>query len=209
MCSYNTKSFRNVYQTVRNLHHLPSYRCRFDTGRLHTLPATHKSSRRNENDAVRQFILSIDVETASVAQQVYSYRKCEVEMTDSDFLQFRLGPEQKKGLRRLNSVVVDAKVIPLLKDGGVCTDVHDLLHATTGLKPVIVRTRVNQSAVKNFIKLVRSCIGSARRMVFQENGNAANRSEDYVIEEECLFIRLGAMKKHASTKNQCTRAKVN
>lgn len=132
MCSH-TKSFQSVYQWYRKLHCVPSYHRRFDSGRLFALVPRHKPNRRNANKSEREFIQCIDVGTDVLSQELYSCKKCEVEMCKCDYEQLSLDSVRNPNLRRLYSIVIDAKVAPLLKEGEPSTDEHDVLHATSSL----------------------------------------------------------------------------
>lgn len=89
MCS-NTNSFRAVYDTTRKLQHTPSYNRKFETGRLTTLDASHMSNRRYANDAIREFIKSIDIYSLASSEQLYSCKLCEVDLQSSDLKQLGL-----------------------------------------------------------------------------------------------------------------------
>lgn len=132
MCA-TTNSFRSVYQSSRKLRFIPSFKQCFESGRLGTLPGTHKCNRRYENDAIRKFIASISVDTETVGAQQYTCSQFEVEMTTTDYKQIGLDPVLNSGARRQTSVVIDAKVFPLLKERECEGDHHDVLYATRGL----------------------------------------------------------------------------
>lgn len=70
--------------------------------------------------------------------------------------------EKVRGKKRLAGIVIDAKVIALLKESVEASDQHDVLDDATGLATRIMATRELQNAIKMFLKLVISCI-SVRR----------------------------------------------
>lgn len=205
MCS-TTNSFRSVYQSSRRICSLPSYRRRFQTGTLKTLEGEHKSSRRVGNDALREFIQCIHLEDDGLSNQLFSCKRCEVDMTESDFKQLGMDSEGNEGLKRLSSVVIDAKVVPLLKDMEKFGDPHETLRVTPGLQSRIMRTTETKNALRLFLKTVRSSIAQARRMDF--GNERSGRCEQYEMCDGQLYIRLGAMSKHGKTKRQCSRSSI-
>lgn len=101
-------------------------------------------------------------------------------MTESDFKQLGMERDGNVGLRRLNSVMIDAKVVPLLKDMDQYGYCHDTLRVTpaSGLESRIVCTRDTKNALRMFLKTVRSCISQARGMDFWNEGTVASHEYD-------------------------------
>lgn len=115
------------------------------------------------NKSIRHFINLLDVDSHSIARQVLSCEKCEVEMAEVNFKQLvskQLGFEesQNRGLKRLRSVVVDAKVMSLLKETRPKNDEHEVLIGVTGLSTRMVNKRDNQNAIKILLKTVWNAI---------------------------------------------------
>lgn len=108
-------------------------------------------------------------------------------------------------------MVIDAKVIALLKESRKATDGHDVVHAVSGISTQIISTRDFQNALKGFTLLVRSCI--VRRRGKQGNemgfiGELISGIERYILRDGKLYIRLGAMIHHGTTKGQMEHGKV-
>lgn len=209
MCS-NTNSFRAVYETTSRLKFTASYRRKFDAGRLTVLTVIHKSNRRNANDAIRIFIMSVDLSSENTCTQVYSCSKCEQPVNECDRKQLGMSESEAIGKKRLSGVVIDSKVIALLKESGEATDEHDELHAVNGLSTRVVPTRDLQNAMKLFIKLVRSCIGM-RRGARQNAGvdSSTKMGKDrFRVRNRKLYVRLGAIVYYCTTKGQMERMKV-
>lgn len=110
----STRAFRSAYSSTNKLQFTPGYTRRYATGRMAKVNGWHKANRRNSNDAVRRFIVLIDIDSKTVAGQLFTCSKCEVPMVPRDFKQIGLDPIVHEGLKRLHSVVIDAKVIGLL-----------------------------------------------------------------------------------------------
>lgn len=207
MCS-GTSSFRSVYRSTRSHQYTPSYSRRYETGTMSKWNGIYKGNRRYANDAVRHFINLMDLDSTAIAHQVYSCKKCELPMTQEDYVQLGLDREQHPGMKRIHSVVVDAKVMALLKDGDGEHDAHDVLTAAKGLNTCIVRKRDNQNAIKILVKTIRHVISNHRNRRVSRMSVSTETPEGYEQHEGYLRIRLWDMAKFGSTKVQTTRSKV-
>lgn len=107
-------------------------------------------------------------------------------------------------MKRLTGVVIDAKVVHLLKDGNVVNDQHSVLNSINGVNTKVVGNRENQQAVKLFIKMVHSemkkssSVGSGQeefRTGSDEGGQVKGMKK-----EGTMDFSLNAMKKHVSKK---------
>lgn len=76
-------------------------------------------------------------------------------MEESSYAQLGLEPIQNEGKKRLRCVVIDAKVVALLKETERPSDEHEVLSGVTGLDMRIVRNRHTQNALRMFFKMVR------------------------------------------------------
>lgn len=159
MCS-NTNSFRAVYETVTKLRCSPTFNCRFISGRLRKLQSTHKPNRRVANDAMRKFINSIDVEGDDNCKELYTCEKCEVTVDQSDIKQLGLDADSANGKKIFKGVVIDGKVVALLKELGPASDNHDILQSEKGIRTGVVTNRDTQNALRLFFKLTRSVLVS-------------------------------------------------
>lgn len=59
--------------------------------------------------------------------RMFSCERCEVPMNELDFKQLGLDPKENEGREIMRSVVIDAKVIPLLKETEDKCDRHDVV----------------------------------------------------------------------------------
>lgn len=111
--------------------------------------------------------------------------------------------------KRLRGVVIDAKVVALLKEAWRPADIHETLKAATGLPTRTVQRRDAQNAIKCFLKLVRSSIAS-RRSSFgaAKEPRSSPDSASYLVHVGRLQVGLGAMRKHGTPKGQCDRKTV-
>lgn len=105
------------------------------------MSGNHKTNRRNANEAIRRLIQVIDMDRKDVAWELYYCKKCEVPMGPLDIKQLGLDPDEYNGRKRLHRIVIDGKVIALLKDGAESTDQHDILRGVTGLDSKVVSNR--------------------------------------------------------------------
>lgn len=216
----NTRSFRSVYMTTNKLHHTLTYNLRYDSGRMSKLGGWQKSNRRVGNDAVRRFIKLIDLDSSSIAGQVYTCSKCEVPIGPSNFKQLGLNPVEHAKTKRIHSVVVDAKVIGLLKDNGPVTDCHDVLTGAPGLNARILSNRPTQNAINMFIRTVRACISKQRNVravcvpaTAAETGTVGNGDRGrspagYIVKDDRFHVRLSEMRRHGQGKKSVSRTKL-
>lgn len=109
---------------------------------------------------MRKFIASIDVDSDDVTTQVYTCQKCEVDLDQFDIKQLEWNEEMSRGKKRLKGVVIDGKVVALLKDLGPASDNHQILQVAKGIRTRVVTNCVAQNAMRLFIKLVRSVLAS-------------------------------------------------
>lgn len=95
-----------------------------------------------------------------MTEQLYSCCKCEVDLEPCDMKQLGWDTERAKGKKRLKGIVIDGKVVPLLKELGANADNHAVLHAAKGIRTRVVTNRDAQNAIRMFLKLVRYVVGS-------------------------------------------------
>lgn len=183
------------------MHCGPSYQRKFTTNRLNKLRSIFKGNRRVANGAVRKFIEQLDIVSDGPSRQLYSCAKCEVPMVDSDFKQLDIDRVSHGSFKKLLGVVIDAKVVHLLKEGHEVNDCHDQLTSVTGLKTKMIGNRETQAAVKLFIKTVVSKI-KRKAMRGAAGGHPEDPSEDgdavnfMLCRGDTMYFRLSAMKHH-------------
>lgn len=207
MCG-GTRAFRSVYKTTRSVQLMPSYARRYETSIMKKWEGCFEGNRRNANKAVRLFINLMDLDSKEVASQVFSRSKCEVTMNADDFEQLGLDPVEHDGMKRLHSVVVDAKIMSLLKESRPEDDKHDVVTGVTGLTTRIIKKRNNQNALKLMMKTVRHAISRHRNR--RSVGAEARMDGGDMFEVVNGHLRLGLwdIGQHGSTKAQCARPKV-
>lgn len=215
MCT-GTRSFRSIFSSTTKLRNSSSYGRRYQCERMLKMNGWHKTNRRFGNEAVSRFIQLIDLDRKHIAGQVFTCSKCELEMVAADFKQLRLSPVDNSDTKRLHSVVIDAKVIGLLKKSGELTDHHDVLSGVSRLQVRLSAKRPPQNAVVMFIKNVRNCISKVRNQRIVQCGRGSSASfnkiggfeEGYMIRRNHLFVRLSDMKNHGNTSAQKTDSNV-
>lgn len=146
------------------------------------------------------------MESRDISRQLYSCTVCEENVLESDLKQLGISAEQAHGKKRLKGVVVDAKVVALLKYCKTPSDSHDVLKAVGGIPTRVIFNRDTQNAMRYFVKLVRACIANKKNGGHGETSDI--RSENYIFRGGYLYIRLLGMTKYGATKGQCERAKV-
>lgn len=131
-------------------------------------------------------------------------------MEHSDYVQLVLDPIQNKGKKRLRGLVIDAKVVALLKETEGPSDEHDVLSGVSGLKIRIVRNRPTQNALRMFLNAVRSSIARARnkRASGCMDGTGNLYYKLFSVKDRYMYIRLEVMRQHASSKGQSDVRKV-
>lgn len=208
MCN-GTRAFRSVYNTTNKLHHSTSYSRRYVCERMWKIDGWHNRNRRLGNDAVRQFIRLIDLDSRSVAGEIFTCPKCEDDMEPSDYVQLGMNAEENCNLKRIRSVVIDAKVVGLLKDDNASCDRHDVLTGAPWLKVRMLPKRPLQDTITIFVKTLRNCILKVRNkktvvVTYKGNNYTDDCSPDdgYMVRREHLFVRLQEMRGNCSTKGQ-------
>lgn len=104
--------------------------------------------------------------------------------------------------------MVDAKVVPLLKESKSDCDKHGVLQAVTGLRTRIVPKRDRQNTIKCFMKLLRSCIVSRRSTKNGLTVAAMQSTDTYRLTYGTFRVKLVGLERYGTTKAQCQRSKV-
>lgn len=102
------------------------------------LNASHRPNRRVANDAIRKYIHAIDIDAEEVSGTLFSCSKRELEMEPSGNVQLGLDANEHHGKKRLRGVVIDEKVVFLLKESERPSDEHDVVNGVSGLNVCIV-----------------------------------------------------------------------
>lgn len=209
MCA-NTNSFRAVYDSVTKLYCYDSYNYRSNTGRLAKLRVAHTPNRRIGNEAMRKFISAIDIESHDVCKKLYSCDKGDVALEKSDRLQLGSSEEEAHGRKRLKGVVVDGKVVALLKDLGACSNSHDVLKSTPGIAFRLVTNREAQNEMRMFSKLFRSVTAAmtARGRDLHTDAVHSAGGARYIVVHGVCHICVGALLKHGNTRTQRKASKL-
>lgn len=102
------------------------------------------------------YILSINIDDEVISSTLFSCPKCEVPLTALDYAQ--LGMQEREGtyLKRLEGVVIDAKVVVIFKETSKNPERHDVMHGVPGPKMRMVSNSPTQTAIRLFaVQLVR------------------------------------------------------
>lgn len=144
----------------------------------------------------------MDLDSDIASGKLFSCDKCEVDMDMTDFQQLGVVPKEYEGVKRLKSVVVDAKVVALLKDGETERDEHDIIHSGNSLSNRIIKNRHTQNAMCMFLKTVKRA-GHWRRQgaaLLRSTSSAKVLKNGSFVKDGKLFVRLGGMSRHGTTK---------
>lgn len=196
MCG-STRSFRSVYGSTRKWQFTASNGRRYQMGRISKISGHHKCNRRTANEAMRRLIQLMDIDRKDVAEELFSCEKWEKDMGPLDFKQLGRYPDVHRGRKRLHSVVIDGKVIALLKDGGSIDDRHNVLRGVTVLDSKIVPNRMMQNAIILLLKGVRNYITRHRNL--RGKGKQGNpdetESDGYAVVDNYIYVRILDMRK--------------
>lgn len=159
---------------------------------------------------MRHFINAIDIESLGINKQLYSCPKCEVQLEPTDLKQMGWNKAQCAGRKRLKGVVVDGKVVALLKDLGQACDSHEGLQSTKGISTRVVSNREATNAICVLLKLARSVAARIRSNGYNGNVRSVCNSGEtmFISRNGICHMRLTSLLKYASTKAQAKKSKI-
>lgn len=136
-------------------------------------------------------------------------------MEKSEFTRLRLYRKRFQDAKRLKGIIIDTKVVPLLKEGTKDEDSNDVLQSVSGLNRKIITNRDRQNVLRLLLKPVKWTVNHRKSDAVSSSVNG-NGSSDVLRQllvrntnrNGLFFVRDGIMKRQSCTKIQREKVKV-
>lgn len=147
-----------------------------------------KRDRRLDDETFRRFCDFIDLwDRSKCTRELFSCSRCELQLNKNDCRQLGLNEEHCDGYKRFRSVVMDGKIIGVLRDFPVHNDIVQTLVDTKGLPKKLVRNRKAHSVLRDFMKSVPSMIRAV------EYGRGEQVNGNIAVKNGKVHLRRGSM----------------